>query len=79
MIADRLEARLETRIRRLGDVPFSGPSRDDLSPGLRLMPFERKGVIAYTVTETVVEILNISFGGWQVDAFHREDEDPPAG
>ena len=66
-------------MRRIGDAPFAGRPRDDLSPGLRLLPFKRRAVITSKVSEMAVEILNIFYGGRQVDAFYRKDENPPAG
>jgi toxin ParE1/3/4 len=39
--------RIRDRCHRIGDVPLGGTSRDDIYPGLRTIPFERRAVIAY--------------------------------
>jgi len=58
---------------RIGDHPFVGRARDDLRQGLRTFAFERRAVIAYLVHEDVVEIVNIFYGGRDIDAFYRNE------
>lgn len=58
---------------RIGEAPFDGLARDDLSPGLRTVSFERRAVIAYLVkTETVV-ITNVFYSGRDYEALDRHD------
>jgi toxin ParE1/3/4 len=47
-----------------------------LEPGLRTIPFERRAVIAYRVTNAV-EITNIFYGGRDYEALYRSREDKP--
>lgn len=48
--------------------PERGMRRDDLRPGLRLVGFERRIVIAFIVYDETVEIGRIFYGGRNVDA-----------
>lgn len=43
-------------------------------PGLRVLGFERRAVIAVRVAETAVTILRILFGGRDLDAAFAEPE-----
>ncbi|MDZ4366104.1 MAG: type II toxin-antitoxin system RelE/ParE family toxin [Afipia sp.] len=43
--------------------PERGTRRDDLSPGLRIVGFERRVTIAFVVEEDEVIVLNILYGG----------------
>ena len=49
-------------------LPNAGHARDDLRPGLRLVAFERRVVIAYALRETRVDVLRILYRGRDVDA-----------
>lgn len=59
--------RIMTRCRKIGDVPFGGRPRDDLAPGLRVVPFERTAIIVYLVDDAV-EIVNVFYGGRDYEA-----------
>lgn len=54
--------RVFERCEKIGDAPFGGVSRDDLGPGIRIVPFERKAVILYVVRDRTVWITNIFSG-----------------
>ncbi|GJE55778.1 MULTISPECIES: type II toxin-antitoxin system RelE/ParE family toxin [Methylobacterium] len=73
--AENFIRRIITRCERIGDAPRSGRSRDDLKPGLRMVPFEHSAVIAYTIDETRVLITNIFHGGRDYEALYREHDD----
>lgn len=47
----------------LASFPFIGVARNDLMPGLRVVGFRRRVTVAYVVTEEIVEILGIYYGG----------------
>ena len=49
----------------LGENPYRGTRRDEISPGLRAIPSAGKGVIAFDVKEETrtVRILSITWGG----------------
>lgn len=66
--------RIKARCQRIGDVPRGGRARDDLLPGLRVVPFERSAVIAYVVDAEVVRIINIFYGGRDFEVLLRGEE-----
>ncbi|WP_091863387.1 type II toxin-antitoxin system RelE/ParE family toxin [Methylobacterium brachiatum] len=68
--ARRFTQRIKDRCDRIGDAPHAGRPRDDLSEGLRTVPFERSAVIAYRVERGSVRILNIFYGGRDFEAFY---------
>ena len=47
----------------LADFPERGTKRDDLRPGIRIVGFERRILIAFTVLTETVEISQILYGG----------------
>ena len=55
--------RIEECCRSLSVFPDRGNRRDDLRPGLRILGFERRAVIALKVTADRVMILRILYGG----------------
>ena len=55
--------RIEDYCRNLSVFPGRGTARDDLRPGLRILGFERRAVIALQVTADTVTILRILYGG----------------
>ena len=74
--AERFVRRILARCRRIGNAPYGGRPRDDLEPGLRTVPFERRAVIAYRVTDAV-EITNVFYGGRDYEALYRNEGDKP--
>ena len=69
--AQRFTQRLLDACERIGDAPLGGRPRDDLYPGLRTVPFEKRAVIAYIVGKDVVDITNVFYGGRDYEAFFR--------
>ena len=61
------------RCRKTGNAARGGRRRDDLVPGLRIVPFERTAVIAYVVTDKV-EITNIFYGGRDYESLLGNEE-----
>lgn len=61
--------RIETYCRGMGVAPERGHKRDDIRPGLRIVGFERRISIAFTVCETRVTILRLFYGGRSWEAF----------
>ena len=74
-VASKFVVRIMARCRKIGDVPHGGRPRDDLVPGLRIVPFEHTAVIAYHA-EARVEIVNVFYGGRDYERLFRND---PAG
>ena len=58
--------RLEVRCLSLADFPEQGRQRDDVRPGLRLLGFERRTMIAFHITSSDVVIDRILHGGRNV-------------
>lgn len=56
---------LDADMTALGENPWRGTRRDEISPGLRAIPSAGKGVIAFEVREATrtVRILSITWGG----------------
>lgn len=59
--------RLETYCRGMKVAAERGHARDDIRPGLRIVGFERRVTIAFSLSETRVTILRVFYGGqdWQ--------------
>lgn len=66
-IAIRYIDRIETYCRGMRVAPKRGHKRDDIRPGLKIIGFERRVSVAFTVSETRVTILRLFHGGrnWQ--------------
>ena len=60
--------RIRDRCESLSLWPRAGRARDDLAPGLRLVAFERRVVIAYTLRETHIDVLRVLYRGRDVNA-----------
>ena len=69
--ATRYVSRIRARCAAIGDAPHGGVARDDLRPGIRMIPFERSVVILYRVTDEAVEISNIFGRGRDYERFMR--------
>ena len=61
--------RLESFCRDMQYASERGHKRDDIRPGLRIVGFERRVTIAFTVSATHVTILRLFYGGrnWESD------------
>ena len=68
--------RISAFIHRLDIASERGTRRDDLMPSLRIIGFERRVTIAFTVNDSKVTILRVFYGGkdWE-DVW--EENDPP--
>jgi toxin ParE1/3/4 len=56
---------------------LSGRARDDLEPGLRILPYRRQVTIVYRVERDRVLILNIFKAGQDYEAIIRRRGDKP--
>jgi len=52
----------------LADFPLRGHTRDDLIPGMRIIGFRRRAVIAFLVTDDEVQIHGVYYGGSDYEA-----------
>lgn len=67
--------RIEKACMSLQALPNRGTLREDLRPGLRVMGFERRALIAFQAGSNKVAILRILYGGRSMErAFRRFDE-----
>ena len=71
--AERFTARLVAACQKIGEIPLGGRPRDDLSPGLRTVPFEKRAVIAYLIEAETVVITNVFYGGRDYEALYKQD------
>lgn len=60
--------RIFERCERIGDTPRGGVSREDLGEGIRIVPFERRAVILYRISEENIEVVNIFYRGRDYEA-----------
>ena len=73
-IAEKLVNRIFDHCESLGEFPMKGRARDDLQPGVRILPFERIAVIAYRILADAVEVINIFYGGRDSGAILLDDD-----
>lgn len=74
-IARRYLGRVEAACAELGNIPYVGTARDDLLPGLRTVGFERRATIAFRVLPGRVQVVNVFYGGRNVEAFYSQQHD----
>jgi toxin ParE1/3/4 len=72
-IADQRLAKIEQKFQLLSQFPRSGPSRDDLRPGIR-SSLAGEFVIFYRVSEYSVEVLRILHGRSDIETLFSEPE-----
>lgn len=61
--AEAVDRRLRAACAKLADFPSRGSPHDELAPGLRSVPFERRATIYYQVTAQTVDIMHIAWAG----------------
>jgi len=68
--------RISAFINRLDLASERGTLRNDLMRGLRIIGFERRVTIAFTVEQTNVTVLRVFYGGkdWEEE---WDEDDPP--
>lgn len=67
--------RIEHACMSLSAFPKRGMARDDLRPGLRLVGFERRAVIAFFVSGDEIVILRVLYGGRDFERLLRIEPD----
>ncbi len=70
-VAESYVDRLEAACMSLETLPQRGSKRDDISPGLRTLGFERRATIVFEVKKTEVVIVRIFYGGQDYERFMR--------
>ncbi len=68
--ADRTVDAIQDFIKSLKSVPHRGTRRDDLLPGLRIVPFKKRTAIAIMIDDAtgVVTVLRVFYGGQDYEA-----------
>jgi len=66
---------IRDRCRPLCVHPELGPARDNLSPGIRILPVLGRVLVAYRITPSAILITRIFYGGQDYEAILRRDED----
>jgi toxin ParE1/3/4 len=67
-LAETYVMRILDFIGKLRQFPERGSLRDDIRPGLRMIGFERRVSVVFTVGESEVTIVRILYGGRQIDS-----------
>jgi toxin ParE1/3/4 len=62
-IAERYTEAIIAHCEGLQDFPQRGTRRDDVRPGLRIINYKKRTVIAFTVDAKRVSIIGIYYGG----------------
>ena len=61
--ADRYIQQIQRLCLGLSEFPERGTPRPDLVPGVRTLSMDRRVLVAFTVTEDLVLILRVLYGG----------------
>lgn len=75
--ADAWVDRLDGKLRLLSSQPLMGRAREDLSPGIRSMPFGRY-VIFYEPLPDGIDVIRVLHSARDIDAVFDPDLDAPA-
>jgi toxin ParE1/3/4 len=73
VVAGRYVDRLKRNIDGLDLFSERGARRDDLRPGLRLIGFERRVTILFTVSDRQVAVVAVAYGGQDIDSRFAND------
>jgi toxin ParE1/3/4 len=68
----RYVEQIEEECMSLQTIPQRGTQRDDLRPGLRVMGFKRRTLIAFQVSSDRVAVLRILYGGRSAEKTFRQ-------
>ncbi|MGA3264476.1 MAG: type II toxin-antitoxin system RelE/ParE family toxin [Terracidiphilus sp.] len=71
-VAANYTAAILKQCESLKTFPIRGTRRDDILPGLRIFGFRRRVTIAFEVTDDVVTILGIFYGGQNIESALEE-------
>lgn len=71
MIAERYVDALTSFCESLAMFPQRGTQRDDIRPGLRLVPYRDSAEVAFAISDEQVWIVGVFYGGQDYEsAFH---------
>ena len=72
-VAARFVERIISRCYEITSFPGRGQPRDDLSKGIRTMPFRRRALIAYRIVHDEVVIVRIFYAGRDYESELADD------
>lgn len=75
MIANKYVGRLRRYIDGFMMFPHRGTKRDDIYPRIRLIGFEKRVTIAFTISDETVLIVRVFYGGRDVAALLDDEGD----
>lgn len=67
---------IRARCRTLCTYPQLGVVRDDLGKDIHIYPMHGRVVVAYRVTQGVIEVMRVFYGGQDYEAILREEDGP---
>ncbi|MCF3948533.1 MULTISPECIES: type II toxin-antitoxin system RelE/ParE family toxin [Acidiphilium] len=73
-MAARYTEALITRCESLATLPRRAIARDDIRPGLRIMNYRKRTVIAFSIEADRVAIIGVFHGGQDYEAALEQDE-----
>ena len=73
-VADRTVDAIREHLKAFATFPHRGTCRDDLRPGLRIVPFKKRTAIAFEVDDEArcVTVLRVFYGGQDYEAVMRD-------
>ena len=75
----QINLNLDQFIQNLIIFPQRGTCRDDLSPGLRIIGFERRVAIVFKLVDDTILIVRVFYGGRDLAALLNENAALPGG
>lgn len=73
--AARFADLIVTFCEELATFPHRGKARDDIRPGLRIIGYRRRAIVAFAVTEQTLLIVGVFYGGRDYESVLAEPED----
>jgi len=72
-IAERYTSAIVSYCEGLGTFPHRGVCRDDIRQGLRVTNYKGRTVIAYDVSDELVSIIGVFYGGQDYENLFQPD------
>lgn len=73
-VAERYTGAIVTQCEELRTFPHRGTSRDDIRPGLRVTNHRGSAVIAFDVSDELISIIGVYYGGQDYATMLRSDD-----
>ena len=72
-VAQRYLEAIVTYCESLQSFPHRGSKRDDIRPGLRVTNYKGRCVVAFAVTDKLVSVIGVFYGGQDYEAVLQWD------